>query len=634
MAAELNLQPAFPGKVGSELKRRSDAVAAKDSAWMYKKYAYINITTTGKTQTAICGTAGYTIGGKPSSLYPADVKDKARRLQPTLTSVTMVNEGGSDYTDSYLYTIEFSFKVFSQADLDAAEAAFFRTGVEVKFNFGWTGTSIVDGVNQNPSDPFLANVYNYSFSMDTDGGFNCTIKCMSPNGLWSKQTMGGTKASADADPDRTHSNFVEGFRDGLRLAFGAAPGANTQDLINDKSDNGALVPATGQTKSGNTSFSAPYWVAEIEKEVGILNDTEQMRSYTNIASVIKYIELLLKAQKATFTYKIADGDAGTYHTAIWGSANPSNIVLPGSQANYGSTMDWSGPSATGNAAALNIGAILVSIEYMDELYTKLSTATTSKKGGKKVAIKIGDFLTELFNEIESLSGGMISILTLPSVTSEGEVKMGTAAAPSKIIVANRRKTITTSPPTPHEFTVLGKGSILKSVSMETDFDAESLMLAGPGAIGTGNSTNASLSNLYTECPELTDANEDAKTDDGGEKITPGHIKTRMEKYGKSGYSSEDVSGNIDLFSRMLTQNIAEGQHANTQFAETIWPLNLNITIDGIFGISFMSPITIDRMPSIYRGNKKVYFSVTSVEHSFDCQGGWETSIGTVMRIQG
>ena len=61
---------------------------------------------------------------------------------------------------------------------------------------------------------------------------------------------------------------------------------------------------------------------------------------------------------------------------------------------------------------------------------------------------------------------------------------------------------------------------------------------------------------------------------------------------------------------------------------------LSVTIDGIFGIPYLAPITIDRLPSKYKGtNNKTYFSITSIEHSFDGQGGWETSIDTVMRIQ-
>jgi hypothetical protein len=63
-------------------------------------------------------------------------------------------------------------------------------------------------------------------------------------------------------------------------------------------------------------------------------------------------------------------------------------------------------------------------------------------------------------------------------------------------------------------------------------------------------------------------------------------------------------------------------------------LKLSVTIDGIFGIKFLSPISVDRLPNRYKNEpNKIAFSVTSVEHSFDGKGDWETTLGTVMRIR-
>jgi hypothetical protein len=62
-------------------------------------------------------------------------------------------------------------------------------------------------------------------------------------------------------------------------------------------------------------------------------------------------------------------------------------------------------------------------------------------------------------------------------------------------------------------------------------------------------------------------------------------------------------------------------------------LKLSVTIDGIFGIKFLSPITVDRLPNRYKTDPKIAFGVTSVEHTFDGQGDWSTQIEGVMKIK-
>ena len=201
MAEVLNLNPTFPTAVSGELDRRKTAVETRDKDWMYKKYAYIKMTTTGKSQTMLCpgvmsigdGTIGH---GGHLSLYTEE--GGIRKFKPTLTSVKITNEGGQDYTESYIYEIEAQFKVFTLDDLDKVENSFFRVGAEVKFEFGWVGAPLVAGVNQVSGDKAIkANVYNFSFSLEDDGGFACTIKAMSAAALWSQETMGGVTSVPD-----------------------------------------------------------------------------------------------------------------------------------------------------------------------------------------------------------------------------------------------------------------------------------------------------------------------------------------------------------------------------------------------------------------------------------------------------
>ena len=62
-------------------------------------------------------------------------------------------------------------------------------------------------------------------------------------------------------------------------------------------------------------------------------------------------------------------------------------------------------------------------------------------------------------------------------------------------------------------------------------------------------------------------------------------------------------------------------------------LKLSVTLDGIDGIKYLSPITADRLPSRFK-KAGVRFVVLGVEHAFDGQGGWTTSLKTAMTMGG
>jgi len=639
--AEIDLNPDMPGDIFFELIRREKAVAAKARVWMYEKYAYITISTTGKTQTALCP-ATMTIGTAPTGGHMNLYKNEGgvRKLRPTITSVKMVNEGGQDYTDSYLYEIEFDFKVFTLGDLDLVEESFFTVGAEVAFDFGWLGAPAKAGINQS-AKKMLANVYNFSFSIEDDGGFKCNVKCMSPNGLWSKESMGGTEKVTD--PADSGADKQASYLDALNSAFNTAFGLTDPDNGAKAASGGEnkLAMKTGTVKAGTTTISgAPFWVAQVVSKHGALlfmPDTEDYFAYTNLDTLIKYVNGKLLAGESLFKYELATGASGKIHAVYEvGSADPTKVVLPGKYSVYGTAaFDWSALSAQGGTGADNISGIMLSLDYMNQVYLKLSGDSTSKKGGKKQPPKIQKFLQTIFDDIEQLTGGLVSMITLPKNINQGEAETSTAASPATIVIANRRSTVSTKTVTPYPFKVLSKRSITKSISLSTDFDADTLMLASKNAIGTGKSNYGKLKGLYG-CNALETAEARSKTDDAGDDLTDADLKEAKLKYQTDGYTPESIASNSDLFRNYLSKLAATDNSvlAGSQFTEVIWMLKLSVTIDGIFGIPFLAPITVDRLPAIYRGNDKAYFSVTSVEHTFDGQGGWETSLDTVMRVQG
>ena len=137
MAAAPNLNPIFPSAVADELKRREGANELRDDFfkyWNYKKYCYVNVSTTGESGTALTA-AAENIGdstaptGGGTSLY--DTEGPIRRFKPILTSVKITNNGGGDYTEALIYETEVSFKVYTLAQLEKVQKSQENTGLPV-----------------------------------------------------------------------------------------------------------------------------------------------------------------------------------------------------------------------------------------------------------------------------------------------------------------------------------------------------------------------------------------------------------------------------------------------------------------------------------------------------------------------
>jgi len=642
----LDLQPEMPGGVATELTTRATDTSNRALDWMYKKSAYINIRTTGKTQTAICpdkwsiGDSSAPDGGH-LSMYGTE--SGIRKMLPTITSVKMVNEGGQDYTDSYLWEIEFSFKLFSMSDLNLAEASFFRVGGEVEFDFGWRNNANA-GINQGT---MLANVYNFSFSMESDGGFNCSVKCMSPNGLWKKPKMGGvSNADENAAPESAKSApsaWLGHLLQGRNTAFGLSGNQEAIDAgINDASDNNTLVSKAGTiTTSGVILANRPFWVAELLSAQGFWNDTEVFCSYTNLETLIQYTNAKLKGNSIV-TYEFGEGGDSSIHSLYTvGSADPSQIVIPGSHAKYqeSGNFDWSQASLENNNPPNSIKGIMLEIGYLNRLYMELAKdAGREVTDGSEPNVSIQTFLKTIFNDIERLTGGLVKIQLIPETKKQGDASASnTKDSPSTILIVNRRKVESPQKVSPYEFKLMSENSIVRSVTLDTDFDADTIMMASYESISGGKTASGkALAAQYPECSELSSAVADSTTSADGDSITDTEAKLKKRKYGigDDGYTDSTINTLSDANKSYLMQLAATGHSQMTSFRESLWMLKLSVVIDGIHGIPFMAPITVDRLPSKYRNKNAGYFSITSIEHSFDGQGGWETSLDTIMRIQG
>jgi hypothetical protein len=631
----------FPPKAISELDRRSNL--PKD--WMYRKYATISITTTGNTSTVICSEAGFTIGDKvetegPLSLYTTETgtAGSIRKFKPTLKSVKITNNGGQDYTDAYLYEIEASFTVFTLDDINKVERSYFRVGAEIEISFGWKG--FTDEYN---SGKIVAAIYEFSFQMQPDGSYDCTIKAMSAASIFGSDRTGGDKRTDSlgllpdtTGPNKPITNFAEAFLLMAKQAFGIK--ASDTDLkVSGLADNTMKVETFSAADGNKYKFAA----LELEEPSGFFdtllggNDTTIL--YTTLKSLIDYINTANDKSSGGFEVVLQKGTNSEYKLspASWkdiGSANPFKVLIPDA-SDYGDGLKLTSVINSVDATATDFGKILINISEIvriyNDLYGNQSTAKTAK-----AAPKISDFLGKVFEMISDATGGITRLQTRPVEVDLDSKSNGVANDGTKLKVEIINRSMIPSvgiSNIPYPFKVLDQSSIIRSISLQSDFTTDFLIAATPKAIKDGNTPNkAGILSLYSGCAGI----EEKLTTDDTQVVKKEDIVSLKTDIGDNGWDDAKSGTLTDIIRKYINQESATT--AEGSYSEIPFLLDLSITIDGIHNIPYMAPITVDRLPDRFKsseGNSIIEFAITSIEHSFDGQGDWETTFGTVMRIK-
>lgn len=660
MADTIDFNPPFDEKVANELNRRAGANETRDTFfryWNYQKYCFINISVTkGQSQTAITPEVSMDIGdseaptggfGTAGDVYKSE--GSVRKPKPTLTSVKITNQGGQDYTEAAIYELEASFKVFTLEDLERVEKSFFIIGAEMTVNFGWrnhperkngithSGPQDTGGITEG----IKTNIYNFNFSIESDGSYNCSVKAISAAALFSQTTAGietAEKEPGDADDEDTKTDVISQLIKLHKAAFGIKPDDEISDInITPGLGNDDGTVGYKQYNGSKSSYNQKldFYMGNIENGEFFTFDDSVYVPYIRLGSLIDYLNGYFKEAGGDdeIKFEFTTGPESKYPVITgFGSADPGKFVLFGEMAKYNSdsngSLDWSS-IRDDSRSENNLQSIIVSLTMIQGFYNQLST----EKLGGSLSPSITKLLGKIFNEIDVNTGGLITPKLIPKNTD--------VSAKAETMYIMNRKTIVSSKEefsTPYIFSAIGERAVgVRSISLESDYDSDLLVLASTKAISEGASNTSKLKTLYPNNSSLTNAINDADS----KKETPTDALKKLEngrfKLGEDGYTSDRISAYRSAMANYINQffdvdeNLKEGG-----YGELALLLKLSVTIDGIFGIKFLSPISVDRLPNRYKSepNKnKIAFSVTSVEHSFDGQGDWETTLGTVMRIR-
>ena len=614
----------IPSSVKLELKRRAGFAAGITRnedfrKWNYKKYAYVSIQATGKNNLEVICSAAMTIGdgsiNKEAGKDLYDDEGGMRRSIPILTSVTVDSDGSQDATTATMWTAKAEFNVYTLKQLNKAERSFLRIGSEVILHFGWRG----EGAGPN-SGGIKGSVTNFNFSANKDGSFACSFEFIGAAGDFSGETLSGspageaekTQASKDSKPT-PFPNIVRTLELQHEIAFAIVPGETYTD---DTAEEGKIV-VKGDFALANFEDSELGLISTVNAVMGFTEDS--IIPYVTLSKFIGALNVILSKGSKGKTIK-CNGEVtiGAYIPAMF-SADPFNILFGGEMANYGPPPPVSGMqfgaelSSFQSGEGADLSKIFISTAYLGKVYDEFKDNAGPDTDNSQQPPAVKDMLNKIFSKIESVSGGLYQL----------KIYLEAYNDPKSVYIINKRKGYDggASDGT-HVFKVIGETSIIRDMSLSTDFDSKMVMAANTAARSGGASTDLpsdTFSHLYQDCP---------KTAANPITMTAEELKALREEYlGEP--SPALISSAADALKEYLLQNksLTKGE-----FGSVPYMINCSVTLDGIDGIPYFGRFRVDRLPATYA--QSIYFAVMKVNHSFDGQGDWSTQIEGVMQVKG
>jgi hypothetical protein len=335
-----------------------------------------------------------------------------------------------------------------------------------------------------------------------------------------------------------------------------------------------------------------------------------------------YLEDEMKGRKLIANNKFLK--AGAHPHPEVGSAYPMSIVLPGTGTGYyGSDskitdeeckMDFdSNCRKAVDGTKGDYRNILLSYEYLSskvfgsskERGTVASNDKADKDGKKNVPPKVtvNSILNIVFNDIYHATGGLVQLATQEGSNSKELLVIPKNADPVGIDVTR--------------FDPINGDGITRKCTVKCDVPADDAYAVANGGAAGGSGHTSSL------IAEDEAATEPAKDDVKEAKST---IKELMEiGLSASEFDNEDCDALAAAFKTLIDKSGAKKAKKQSH-DKNIWPLNLEIELDGVSGFRFGDVVGTSFMPKVYNGTK-VQFVVTEASNTIS-NNDWSTVLKT------
>ena len=520
-----------------------------------------------------------------------------------------------------LRTVDVEFECLRRDVFNKYYGAYLKPGSKVSVEYGYT-----DGSDSAAASDL--EVAKFNFELTEKNTYKCSFRAYGATPFLNEVEVSG-KGSYSGLTIKTGGFFdapVVTLPQYLKyVAQGGGIMANV-DIPNwTKRDGGKVVII--DNPNGVTPASGPLGVQKLVykalQAVGLFADDASKKIY---CSLEWFVDTLYKfhvkpsLKKNMKGRKLVCDAQGTHAYSQIGSAYPMNIVLPGGSAGYygsdgsitgESKIDFSSkmPSALGN-----YNNILLSYDYIaskvfgaSKEKGNVKNANKADKTGKsnkppKVTLK--SIMQTIFDDIYQATGGVVHL-------GMQEDDRGSGTKTFAVIAKNNFESIgaTTFDP------IQGDGVTRKcTIKCEVpSSDAYAVANGGAGAGGAGHTADALAED---EEPTDTDLLNEALAD----------IKEYMRKgLSANDFDNSDCEALASAFKTVVDKAPKE-KVKNMSFDNQVWPLNLEIELDGASGFKFGSVVTSTFLPP-GEGYENVVFTCTDVTNTIS-GNDWVTTLKT------
>jgi hypothetical protein len=316
-----------------------------------------------------------------------------------------------------------------------------------------------------------------------------------------------------------------------------------------------------------------------------------------------------------------------------------SFVLPGGKkgssggpGHYGSHSDHSGTEEELNFSAYasswggavisgktgDYSKILVSYDYVasklfgasKEKGSVKSTEKSTTEGNKKETpkVKVSQVLDTLFNDIFAATGGLVQLATQENPSESKELLVVARNAGSSGI----KETV---------FDPINGDGITRKCTVKCDIPANDAYAVANGA--GGGKSGYTADEIAERKKAANDANKKAASQI---KKAKSNITKYMEyNLSASEFANEDCDALAACF-KLLVEKASKKQQVQMSIDDHIWPLELNIEIDGTSGFRFGDVVNTTFLPGNYQGKGiKPSFVVLEVTHEIS-NNDWVTKL--------
>lgn len=641
-------------RISSRYQRNSS-----DHAWLYRKMSYVTAFAENLNSVPVRSnslTTPVNGGFGKDSLYTSNENAKFVP-KPHVNAFKTYSDG--DWGS--LQKCELTFTVYTLIDLDAYQA-FFDLGASLVVEYGWSA----GGEAAGRPGKFEGLIYNFSYSVRPDGGFNCTTYAISKGSVVLPVNItAGTNLNSE-----TKDNLGQ-IIDSVTIIDAIQSNANSHTLYRGAIDlnNGIgydYINTNVNLESTNVNLSGTaikqksnqeYYIS-LESLISLIN--KHLLNFSNNDSLEKTLAKessdkikqnypdgydisvklpkpgptdswekqnvpshLLTQSSTTSTTTASDINIICNEIYTRGvmpknqkdllSGNPLEVIFPGF-ATYGNVTYFKDATEY-NEKFLNgdLSKTLLNFNWVKKIFNSIGQETQDRQ--KSADQSITKFLLIIFNSISDNSGTRFKL----SLTSD-------PTNSSRFIISDIN--YIDSKVTPYIITAVNNESISRNISLVSKV---------PNAMQTvafvsGRSAKTTPSTSTGEV--LNNKKFPAET----EKINSlrASVQNIATLVGNTeGASSENVrrlqSALKELFE--FTPFNSTYTKSRTGIAEQSalpFPIDFSVTLDGINGFVFGNTITTNYLPAVYK-NTRVSFTITKLEHVVQ-NNDWTTTISTICRV--